>query len=35
LSIQARQEIEVDGLPAVRTWHADFRRTIDPARGAI
>lgn len=30
LSIQARQEIEVDGLPAVRTWHADFRRTIDP-----
>lgn len=30
LSIQARQEIEVDGLPAVRTWHADFRRTVDP-----
>ncbi len=35
LSIQARQELEVDGLPAVRTWHADFRRTIDPARGAV
>jgi hypothetical protein len=35
LSIRARQEIEVDGLPAVRTWHADFRRTIDPARGAV
>jgi hypothetical protein len=30
LSVQARQEIEVDGLPAVRTWHADFHRTIDP-----
>ena len=35
LSIRARQEIEVDGLPAVRTWHADFHRTIDPARGAV
>ncbi len=30
LSVQARQELEVDGLPAVRTWHADFHRTIDP-----
>lgn len=35
LSIRARQELEVDGLPAVRTWHADFHRTIDPARGAV
>ncbi|MGB3552109.1 MAG: hypothetical protein WA993_15580 [Candidatus Binatus sp.] len=30
LSVQARQELEVDGLPAVRTWHADFHRTADP-----
>ena len=30
LSVQARQELEVDGLPAVRTWHADFHRTVDP-----
>ncbi len=34
LSVQARLEIEVDGLPAVRTWHADFRRTIDPGSGS-
>src|SRR5208337_3819978 len=32
LSVQARQELEVDGLPAVRTWHADFHRTVDPDR---
>jgi hypothetical protein len=30
LSVHARQELEVDGLPAVRTWHADFHRTVDP-----
>ena len=30
LSVQARQELEVDGLPAIRTWHADFRRAVDP-----
>jgi len=32
LSVQARQELQVDGLPAVRTWHADFHRTVEPER---
>jgi len=30
LSVQARQELEVNGLVGVKTWHADFHRTIDP-----
>jgi hypothetical protein len=30
LSVQARLEIEVDGRLGVKTWHADFHRTVDP-----
>jgi hypothetical protein len=30
LSVQARQELDVGGLLGVRTWHADFHRTVDP-----
>jgi hypothetical protein len=30
LSVQARQELEVNGLVGIKTWHADFHRTVDP-----